>query len=269
MKKKVDRTPPFDELIFEKRNREYGAYQLRKRYNAAISVGIIVAVIFAVAVVVLPFIAVPEPQLVLGGGSGYLSVNLDNLEPPDEQPVFVPPAPPPPPPDVERVQEIVRYAPPVVVDTIIQTDITLATADDILLSDPDADRDLDGFGSSDGYIPGLIGDGSGAWTDEPFFFVEVMPSFRGGDINRFREWVQKRTNYPKEAIDNKIQGRIFLTFIVEPDGAVSNVTVVKGVDPLIDIEAVKAIEASPKWTPGLQRGQPVRVRYSMWLNFVI
>jgi protein TonB len=95
-----------------------------------------------------------------------------------------------------------------------------------------------------------------------------MPSFKGGDINKFREWVQKRTNYPQVAIDRKIQGKVFLTFIIEPDGAVSNVTVVKGVDPIIDIEAVKSIQSSPKWSPGLQRGQPVRVRYSMWLSFV-
>ena len=268
MKKKIDSVPPFDELVFEKRNREYGAYQLRKRYNGAVSAGIIIATLFGAAMVLLPFIAVPEPQLVLGGGSGYLSVQLDNLEPPTEETIYIPPAPPPP-ADVAQVQEVVRYAPPVVVDTIFSTDITLATAEDILLSDPDALREYDGFGSSDGYIPGLFGTGTGSGLDEPFFFVEVMPSFRGGDINRFREWVQKRTNYPKEAIDSRIQGRVFLTFIIEPDGSVSNVTVVKGVDPLIDVEAVKAIEASPKWTPGLQRGQPVRVRYSMWLNFVI
>ncbi len=61
---------------------------------------------------------------------------------------------------------------------------------------------------------------------------------------------------------------MFLTFIVEKDGSVSNVTVVKGVDPLLDDEAVKVISESPKWTPGLQRGEPVRVRYSIPLNFM-
>ena len=96
-----------------------------------------------------------------------------------------------------------------------------------------------------------------------------MPSFKGGDLNKFREWVQKRTKYPQEALDRKVQGRVFLTFVVETDGSVSNVTVVKGVDPMIDNEAVRAIQGSPKWTPGLQRGQPVRVRYSMWLAFII
>ena len=95
-----------------------------------------------------------------------------------------------------------------------------------------------------------------------------MPSFKGGGLEKFREWVTKRTNYPQAAYDNKIRGTVFLTFIVEKDGSVSNVTVVKSVDPLLDDEAVKAISESPKWTPGLQRGEPVRVRYSIPLNFM-
>jgi protein TonB len=268
MGKDTDNVPAFDDLVFEKRNREYGAYQLRKRYNGVLSTGIILATIIFSGIIIIPFVTVPEPQLILGGGSGYVYANLDNLEPPQEQQIYIPPAPPPP--DVRSVREVVNYAPPVIVEEVVSFDQTLAIAEDILLSDPDDDGiDLEGFGYSDGYIPGLVGDGMGSGSDEPFFFVEVMPAFRGGDLNMFREWVQKRTNYPQQAIQNRIQGRVFLTFIIEPDGSVSNVTVVKGVDPLIDVEAVKAIEASPKWSPGLQRGQPVRVRYSMWLNFVI
>ena len=106
-------------------------------------------------------------------------------------------------------------------------------------------------------------------SDKPFFMVEVMPTFKGGDINNFREWVQKRTNYPQAAIENKIRGTVYLTFIVEKDGSVSNVTILKSVHPLIDSEAIKAIAASPRWSPGLQRGQPVRVRYQISLNFVL
>ena len=122
-----------------------------------------------------------------------------------------------------------------------------------------------GTGTGDDLLSGQ----DGTETDEPFFLVEVMPSFKGGDINKFREWVQKRTNYPQAAVDNRIQGKVYLTFIVEKDGSVSNVTVVKGVDPIIDNEAVKAIQASPKWSPGLQRGQPVSVRYSMSSEFYV
>ena len=152
--------------------------------------------------------------------------------------------------------------PPISAQTICST---LSTTDQVLTQGFSDQIEVAATGTGDELIEG---DG-GVSNEEPFFFVEVMPSFKGGDINKFRDWVQKRTSYPQEAIDKRLQGKVFLTFIVEPDGAVSSVTVVKGVDPLIDVEAVKAIEASPKWSPGLQRGQPVRVRYSMWLNFVI
>jgi protein TonB len=99
--------------------------------------------------------------------------------------------------------------------------------------------------------------------------VEVTPTFRGGDLERFREWVQKRVVYPQEAQDNRIHGKVYLTFVVERDGSVSTVNIIKGVDPLLDDAAKKAIESSPKWSPGLQRGRPVRVRFSIYLNFQI
>jgi protein TonB len=73
--------------------------------------------------------------------------------------------------------------------------------------------------------------------------------------------------YPQLAQENNIRGRVYLTFVVERDGSVTTVNVVKGVDKLLDDAAQKAIEASPKWSPGLQRGRPVRVRFSIFLNF--
>jgi len=106
-------------------------------------------------------------------------------------------------------------------------------------------------------------------SDDAFFIVEVMPSFKGGDLNKFSDWVRKRTNYPQAAVENRIEGKVYVTFVIETDGSVSNVTVVKGVDPLIDKEAVRTIQSSPKWSPGLQRGQAVRVRCSMALNFAL
>lgn len=256
--------PDFDDLIFASRNREYGAYKLRKGYNSAVIAGIILATIIVCGAVIIPFISNPPDDRILAGGTRYVNYEMENLEPPKED-FFVPP--PPPPPESNTAQEIVRYIPPEVVDTVMPVDQTPVSTDEILAhagDNPD-ETSVPGFGDEI-----FSGDGEGGMiTDEPFFLVEVMPSFRGGDINRFREWVQKRTNYPQEALDKKVQGRVFLTFIIESDGTVSSVTVVKGVDPLIDNEAVKAIQGSPKWSPGLQRGQPVRVRYSMWLSFVI
>lgn len=103
--------------------------------------------------------------------------------------------------------------------------------------------------------------------EEIFVVVEDMPTFRGGDVNKFRNWVQQRVNYPQIAAENGIQGKVFLMFVVEPDGSVSNVTIMRGVDPALDNEAVRVVESSPKWSPGKQRGAPVRVRFSITVNF--
>jgi len=254
--------PEFDDLIFEHRNKDYGAYQLRKKYNSALITGIILAIFIVFSLVIIPFVSNKPDDRLLAGGTRYINMEMEILEPPKEE-FYVPPAPPPP--ESNEIQKIVEYIPPEIVDTIIPIEETQASTDEILAHAGDNPITTDGSGFGDEIIDGE----GGMATDEPFFLVEVMPSFRGGDINRFREWVQKRTNYPQEALDKKIQGRIFLTFIIEPDGSVSNITVVKGVDPLIDNEAVKAILGSTKWSPGLQRGQPVRVRYSLWLSFVI
>jgi periplasmic protein TonB len=255
-------TLDFDDLLFEGRNKNYGAYQLRRKYNAVMLAGIVLAVILVSAAVVLPFVISPRSDKVLSGGFSYVRVQMENLDPPVDE-IIVPP--PPPPPEASKMTEVVKYVPPVVVDTVLPLEPSQAATDEFLVhSTTDNNIVAQGNGTGEEVFTGQ----GGTETDEPFFLVEVMPAFKGGDLNRFRDWVMKRTNYPQAAIDNKIQGTVFLTFIIETDGAVSNVTVVKGVDPLIDNEAVRAIKSSPKWSPGLQRGQPVRVRYSMKLNFL-
>ena len=254
--------PDFNDLIFEFRNKDYGAYRIRKGYNSALIAGILIAIFIGCSAVIIPFVVKIPDDRVLAGGNRYVNLEIETLEPPKDE-FYVPPAPPPP--ESKAIQKTVEYVPPEVIDTVIPVEQTQASTDEILAHAGDNPVETDGNGFGNDMLEGE----GGMATDEPFFLVEVMPSFRGGDINRFREWVQKRTNYPQEALNKKIQGRIFLTFIIEPDGSVSNVTIVKGVDPLIDNEAVKAIEGSPKWSPGLQRGQPVRVRYSLWLSFVI
>jgi protein TonB len=254
-------TLDFDDLLFEGRNKAYGAYQLRRKYNAVIVAGIIIAVFLVSVAVVLPFITSPHSDKVLAGGFSYVQVQMENLDPPIDE-IIVPP--PPPPPEASRMTEVVKYIPPVVVDTVLPLEHSQASTDEFLAqSTTDNSIEVQGTGNGDEVLTGQ----GGTETGEAFFLVEVMPSFKGGDLNKFRDWVQKRTHYPQAAIENKIAGTVFLTFIIETDGTVSNVSVVKGVDPLIDNEAIRAIQSSPKWSPGLQRGQPVRVRYSMKLNF--
>lgn len=253
-------TLDFDDLLFEKRNRDYGAYQLRKKYNSVMVACVFIASILVTSSVVLPFIITPATDKVLGGGLSYVHVEMENLDAPVDE-IFVPP--PAQPPEAARMQEIVKYVPPVVVDSVLPIEPSQAATDEILAQSTSDNIDAHGNGNGDELLSGQ----DGVDNDDAFFLVEVMPSFKGGNLDKFRDWVIKRTHYPQIAVDNKISGKVFLTFIVEKDGSVSNVTVVKGVDPIIDIEAVRAIQSSPKWNPGLQRGQPVRVRYSMGLSF--
>lgn len=103
--------------------------------------------------------------------------------------------------------------------------------------------------------------------DDIFLIVEDMPSFRGGDVQKFSNWVRERIKYPQIAQENGLQGRVMIAFVVEPDGTLSNITVMRSVDKSLDDEAVRVVASSPKWTPGKQRGQPVRVRFSMFVNF--
>jgi protein TonB len=250
----------FDDLLFESRNKDYGAYQLRKRYNAVVVAGIILATLLVGSAVILPFIMNPGSDRVLSGGAGFVKVQMENFEPPVEQ-IMVPPAPPP---QEAHVQEIVKYVPPVIVDSVPPLELSLPTSDQLMSQNTDEQNQATGIGSGDDLLSGAGGDSEG----DTFFVVEVMPTFKGGDLSKFRDWIWKRTNYPQAAIDKKIRGTVFLTFIVEKDGSVSNVTVVKGVDPILDYEAVKSISESPKWSPGLQRGQPVRVRFQIPLNFM-
>jgi protein TonB len=268
MKGSLFKINDFDDLVFECRNKEYGAYQLRKKYLSALLMGILVALLIGCGAVIIPFLTKrPVDKLVYGGGNRFVSVQMDILEPPRED-FYIPSAPSAPNrPEMAEIEETVKYSPPEVVDTIMPFEPTLATIDEAIAIQDDAPLDIIGSGFGDDIFDGY-GFGGGDYGD-PLFIVETMPSFRGGDINKFRIWVQNKINYPREAIEKNIEGRVYLTFIIETDGSVSNVTLIKGVDPLIDNVAVQAIQESPRWSPGRQRGQPVRVRYSFAINFAI
>ena len=104
---------------------------------------------------------------------------------------------------------------------------------------------------------------------EIFFIVEDMPTFQGQDHEYFRQWIQENMRYPQRAAEAGISGRVIVQFVVEPDGSISSVEVVRGVDRSLDEEAIRVIENSPRWEPGKQRGEPVRVRFTFPINFVL
>ena len=101
---------------------------------------------------------------------------------------------------------------------------------------------------------------------EIFQIVEEMPSFPGGEA-KLMEYVAKNIKYPQIARETGIQGRVFVGFVVEPDGSISNVKLLRGIGGGCDEEAMRVIKSLPKWKPGKQRGKAVRVSYQIPVFF--
>jgi TonB family protein len=108
--------------------------------------------------------------------------------------------------------------------------------------------------------------------DEIFVSVEEMPKFspflnNQESLDAFRLYVQKNLVYPKSAVENKIQGRVFVQFVIDTYGYVTDVKIVRGVDPSLDAEALRVVKSSPRWIPGKQRGKKVKVQYTFPIVF--
>jgi protein TonB len=96
--------------------------------------------------------------------------------------------------------------------------------------------------------------------------VEVQPEFPGGQA-ALAAFMVKEVQYPKKAKRGGVEGQVIVGFVVDKDGSVTDVQVVRGVDPLLDAEAVRAVQAMPKWTPGTMNGKPVKVKYNLPVRF--
>ena len=103
-------------------------------------------------------------------------------------------------------------------------------------------------------------------NDKVFEKVEDMPEFPGGE-KAMMDFVAKNVQYPKEAMEKEISGRVLVGFIVEKDGSISETEIVKGIGGGCDEEAVRVVKAMPKWKPGKQDGKPVRVHFILPLTF--
>jgi len=101
-----------------------------------------------------------------------------------------------------------------------------------------------------------------------FFIVEEMPEFPGGEEARTR-FLLENIKYPQMARESGIQGVVYVTFVVEPDGSISNVRVIRGIGGGCDEEAIRVVKMMPKWIPGNQRGKPVRVQFNMPIKFTL
>jgi TonB family protein len=115
------------------------------------------------------------------------------------------------------------------------------------------------------YMIALYKDGTSP-NKEIFDQAETMPEFPGG-VGKLMEYVAMNVRYPKEAEDKCLQGRVIATFIVEKDGSITSAKIVRSIDPALDAEALRVINGMPNWKPGTQKGEPVRVKYTIPISF--
>jgi TonB family protein len=101
----------------------------------------------------------------------------------------------------------------------------------------------------------------------PFQMVSEQPTFMGKDAKEFGKWVGSKIQYPEIARENNVQGRVILQVTIEKDGSLTNIKVVRGVDPALDKEALRVVSSSPKWKPGMMRDKAVRVNYTFPVDF--
>jgi periplasmic protein TonB len=242
-----------DEIVFQKRNKEYGAYFLRKKYKKFMLIAFGIAFLIIGTTVAVPLIdAYRSKNKLLKRIDKSVSLEMEKLNQ-EEAP---PPPPPPPPPAAIEAQ--VKFKAPVVVDTV-KEDVVLATIDDIKEDANEAPpEEIVVEEKKDEVVE----------ADEPaFVIVEENASFMGGDINSYRLWVQQNIVFPTAAAEAGIAGKVIVQFAVNSKGKVVDAKVLRGVHPELDKEAIRCIMGSPQWTPGKQGGKSVKQQFVIPIVF--
>ena len=160
--------------------------------------------------------------------------------------------PPPPPPPASAVAEVL---------TVVEDDVELEQQD-IVSSEDDATA-----AQTETFVAPVVEEEEEEESAQQIFtVVEKQPEFPGGTAELFK-YLSKAIKYPVIAQENGIQGRVVCSFVVNRDGSIVDIQVMRGVDPSLDKEAIRVISEMPKWKPGEQRGKPVRVRFILPVQF--
>lgn len=258
MAKEKVKAPAFDEIVFEVRNKEYGAYKLRKKYSRTVILSMLIGILILGTAVITPYLNAKALENREKRAERQVEIKMENLDQPAEQ-VAPPPPPPPPPADVVQQQ---KYVPPVVVDSIKpEEDIQLMTADEAQIEVQNEE-----VVEIQEEVKEEVQEEDPEAT--PFVVVEEMPMFPGGDAELLK-YIAENTNYPEIAKENNIQGRVIVRFCVTSKGGVSQVSILKGVDPELDAEAIRVVNTLPAFKPGKQGGKPVPVWYMVPITFTL
>lgn len=262
------------DLVFEGRNKAYGAYRLRKsttKRNILAMVAVVILLIVAfIILTVKNFVDEQRAKVAM-----TQVAELTNYDQPKkkaevkQKKVEVEPER-----VVERVKSSIKFTAPVIKkDEEVKPDEELKTQDE-LMSTKTAIGTFDVKGNDDANGEVLKAKEVIAEPEPPkheeenkvFDIVEQQPMFPGGPA-ALMKYLSEHTKYPVVAQENGVQGRVTVQFVVEKDGSISDVHVLRGVDPSLDKEAVRVVKSLPRWTPGKQNGITVRVNYRVPVLF--
>ena len=262
------------DLVFEGRNKAYGAYRLRKsttKRNILAMVAVVILLIVAfIILTVKNFVDEQRAKVAM-----TQVAELTNYKQPEkkaevkQKKVEVEPER-----VVERVKSSIKFTAPVIKkDEEVKPDEELKTQDE-LMSTKTAIGTFDVKGNDDANGEILKAKEVIAEPEPPkheeenkvFDIVEQQPLFPGGPA-ALMKYISENTKYPVVAQENGVQGRVTVQFVVEKDGSISDVHVLRGVDPSLDKEAVRVVKSMPRWTPGKQNGITVRVNYRVPVLF--
>jgi protein TonB len=252
MKRNNEKIPEFDEIIFENRNKNYGAYDLRKRYKSAASFSILCAsALGAVLIAILSF--KPDKSIVIIRPPDPIY----QFSKPDEQVALPKPELKTP----EAITKTIANLRPEVTDDTSKADRYIPTADDMQRTVQNG-KVIDTTKYTE--PPEVIVPAE----PEPVVIVQEMPEFPGGQIALLK-YVAENIIYPPEAQNVNIQGKVILKFVVKADGSVDRVEILRGIDPVLDNEAVRVVKTLPRFKPGRQSGIAVPVWFMLPVTFKI
>jgi periplasmic protein TonB len=247
-----------DDIVFENRNKSYGAYRIRKAYNKDMTIAIFIAMSFFIVVI----------------GSSWLfanhkSINSDNsfvvtgvFDKYKTEPDVKPPVPPKL-PDLKIEKERLVFKAPKVVDSLDKKMEDMLTMQDLTEKLPQ-----DSVETPD--IVDVGNDNNNKVIDPPTSIIysapEEMPVFPGGD-EALLKYFAENTKYPPECKEIGVEGKVLVEFVIDENGNITDVKVVRSVDKLLDNEALRVIKGMPQWEPGRQGGQKVKVRFGLPIVF--
>jgi protein TonB len=273
-------TASLNDIVFDGRNRQYGAYELRALYQRHMTRALVIATTMCALLLVFPLVSqLLAKDVVTVVPPIIVDANPSLIEMPEEIKVLPPPAasrpvaPPPQPPTVRDVVPVVTTDDKVTPDDKVPNQDELIEAKPGLVTaigDPNADPNA----NLEDLRPKTGGDGdngTGATVAEkPYLYVEQMPQLPGGGGQAaIVAAIQKAARYPGEALRNQVEGKVFVSFVVNSLGEVTDVKVIKGLGAGLDEETIRAVKTLPRFIPGKQNGRAVSVAYTVPISFKI